>query len=200
MPRSREDSERRCIVTGETGSPDGLIRFALDPDGIVTPDLSARLPGRGAWVGARRILVEQAASRGMFSRAFKRDAALAGGVSPAGLAELVEQGLRARALAGLGLARRAGRAVLGFDLVETLLREGAVGVALVASDAGADGSGKVRRLAGETPVIDVFASADLSAAFGKQGLVYAAIRAGREAGRVRSETMRLLRYRADETA
>lgn len=198
MPRPREESERRCIVTGEGGNPEGLIRFALDPAGVVTPDFGARLPGRGAWVLARRAAVEAAASKRLFSRAFRREALLPGGVTPAAFAALVERGFHGRALSTLGLARRAGVAVLGFDLVATLLRERSAGAVLVASDAGGDGAGKVRRLAGDAPVIDAFASEELSAAFGKPGLVYAAIRGGREAGRVASETDRLLRYRADE--
>lgn len=194
MRGSREGSERRCIVTGETGDPDGLIRFAQDPAGVVTPDFAARLPGRGAWVTGLRSAVEQAAARNLFSRAFKGDASLPGKASPAEFAALVERGLRERALSALGLARRAGEAVLGFDMVETLMREGAAGVLLVASDAGDDGAGKLKRLAGATPTVGAFASSELSAAFGRQGLVYAAIRAGRLSGRALGECERLLRY------
>jgi uncharacterized protein len=36
-----------CIVTREEAGEDQLIRFALSPEGIVTPDLQAKLPGRG---------------------------------------------------------------------------------------------------------------------------------------------------------
>ena len=34
-----------------------LLRFVLDPDGRVTPDLRNRLPGRGVWVSANAATV-----------------------------------------------------------------------------------------------------------------------------------------------
>ena len=58
--RKREAPERRCIATGLSGGTAGLIRFALDPEGGLTPDLAEKLPGRGVWLGADRALVRQA--------------------------------------------------------------------------------------------------------------------------------------------
>ncbi|HCK84142.1 MAG TPA: DNA-binding protein, partial [Hyphomonadaceae bacterium] len=48
----RRVRERRCIVSQESLPEAQLIRFALAPDGAVTPDVAAKLPGRGAWVRA----------------------------------------------------------------------------------------------------------------------------------------------------
>ena len=48
------DPERRCIVAMERRPQGEMIRFVLSPDGQVTPDLAAKLPGRGAWVTASR--------------------------------------------------------------------------------------------------------------------------------------------------
>jgi len=42
--RSRE---RRCIVSGEVLPEAKLIRFVVSPDGEITPDIAAKLPGRG---------------------------------------------------------------------------------------------------------------------------------------------------------
>ena len=47
-----ETNLRKCILTGETLSRDRLIRFAVDPDGNVVPDVQGKLPGRGLWMGA----------------------------------------------------------------------------------------------------------------------------------------------------
>ena len=45
---------RRCIVTRQALEKPAMIRFVIDPDGQVTPDLKERLPGRGLWVTATR--------------------------------------------------------------------------------------------------------------------------------------------------
>ena len=192
----RNESERTCIVTGAILSPAELIRFVVDPDGGVIADLGAKLPGRGAWVTGVRATVETAASRGLFSRVFRRAASIEP-KTPSEFSACVGRGLRARALSALGLSRRAGVAFCGFDLVEAALREGRASVVFVASDAGADGRGKIARLAGDKPAIDAFSSAELSAALGKDGLVYAALRDGAEAQRALETTRRALRFDAD---
>ena len=38
---------RRCIATGKSGPRRSLLRFVVDPDGEVVPDVADRLPGRG---------------------------------------------------------------------------------------------------------------------------------------------------------
>ena len=43
-------SQRRCIVTRAERSPNDLIRFVVDPQGAVVPDVARKLPGRGVWV------------------------------------------------------------------------------------------------------------------------------------------------------
>src|SRR5262245_26125851 len=73
--------ERRCIVSGEHDSGANLVRFALSPDGVVTPDVAAKLPGRGAWVRADSAIIEQAAKKGAFARAFKADAKVPDGLA-----------------------------------------------------------------------------------------------------------------------
>ena len=48
------ETERQCAVTRIRRAPDDLLRFALDPEGRVVPDLKSRLPGRGVWLTCRR--------------------------------------------------------------------------------------------------------------------------------------------------
>ena len=47
--KDRTEPERRCVATGASGPTEDLIRFVADPDGVLTPDLAERLPGRGVW-------------------------------------------------------------------------------------------------------------------------------------------------------
>jgi N utilization substance protein A len=46
--------ERTCVLTRRKGTKGELIRLALGPDGQVAPDVRARAPGRGAWIGLSR--------------------------------------------------------------------------------------------------------------------------------------------------
>ena len=142
-PRHKDEDARtrRCIVSGARTAPEGLIRFVLDPDGAVVPDLAENLPGRGAWVGADRALIEKAAAKGAFSRAFEQQAAATD------LADRVDGLLRMRALSALGLARKAGATVVGFDQVKAFLESGRPGVLITARDAAEDGAAKLARLA-----------------------------------------------------
>ena len=170
--------------------PAGLIRLALSPDGIVTPDLSNKLGGRGAWISADRELIARAASKGLFARAFKRAA-----TAPADLAAIIETGLERRALDALGLARRTGEAVTGFDQVKAALDKSNAAVLIAASDAGADGQAKLARIARALPRVTGFSSAALSAALGKDGVVHAALLKGAAAARFLVEARRLQGFR-----
>ena len=163
--KNRAMPERRCIATGESGSTDRLIRFVLGPAAEVVPDLAAKLPGRGVWLTAERALVERAVAKNLFSRAFKAQAA-----APADLADRLEVLLASRLIDVIGLARKAGRAVTGFEKVRARLKEGAAGALVQASDGAADGKAKLTRMAGAVPgievtVIEVLDSTELGLAF-----------------------------------
>lgn len=181
--------ERTCIAGGGSAPPTGLVRFALSPDGVVTPDLSAKLPGRGAWVEASRAAIEKAAARGLFARAFRREAR-----APEGLADLVEAGLEKRALSAIGLARRAGAAAVGFDQAAAAARAGAVCV-ISAADAADGGAEKLARAARAGRIVRAFSVASLSAALGKDGVRHIALSKGQPADRFLEEATRLSGFR-----
>lgn len=181
MPRKNEPTSRTCIVTRAERPVTDLLRFVLDPDGRVTPDLRNRLPGRGVWVSANAATVAEAEKRKLFSRAFKETAK----VEP-GLSGLLEQLMREGALSGLSMARKAGELVLGFAKVEAALATGKVAALVEATDAGADGTEKLeraaRRAAGSgpaIPVIRVFTALEMSLALGRPHVIHAALLAGR---------------------
>jgi len=181
---------RTCIATGARGSPDGFVRFVASPDGEVAPDFSGKLPGRGAWVGASRAAVDAAAAKGAFARAFRK-----GVRAPDDLADRVEAGLAKAALSALGLARRAGEAVAGFEKVRAALKSGDVAALVSAADAGEDGRTRLARLARDAALVDVFAGSELSAALGRDGLVHVAVKRGPAAARFLREARRLEGFR-----
>lgn len=179
MPRRNEPLSRTCIVT-RTSLPVGqLIRFVLDPDGQVVPDLRHRLPGRGVWVSASAATVDEAERRKLFTRGFK-EAAL---VEP-GLSGRVAGQLRSSALAAISLARKAGELVLGFAKVEDAIRSGTATALVHAADAAADGVGKLdalfaRHSGVDRPSIREFSTEELGLALGRTHVIHAALLAGR---------------------
>jgi hypothetical protein len=187
-------------VTGRVGGRSDLLRFVLDPDGVVTPDFSGALPGRGAWVAAERTAVEEAGRRMAFSRAFRREARLRAGLDPAAFAGEVETALAARALSALGLARRAGDVAPGYEKARARAETGAAALVLIARDAADGGAEKLARAAGATPVCRAFDAAAQSAALGLDGVVYAALSPGGAADRLLVELRRLAGFRAGAAA
>ena len=69
--RGHKPRERRCLASGETRDPLDMVRFVLSPDGVVTPDIARKLPGRGVWVSADRKSLEKTIALKSFSRGFK---------------------------------------------------------------------------------------------------------------------------------
>ena len=172
---------RTCIVTRAADPPEGLVRFVAGPDGTVVPDVANALPGRGAHVTARRALVDQAASRRLFSRAFKRDAA-----APDDLAERTAALLRLRAVNMLPVLRKAGDLVSGASKVEEAVRSGDAAIVLHAAHASPDGVRRLdqaRRVAGRELGVDIGAEAmftpdELAVAFGDANVIHVAVRPG----------------------
>jgi len=136
-------SERRCILSGERADPAHLVRLAISPDGDVLPDVRARAPGRGAWIGVSRAELEQAMARGRLrgalARAFKGEALSV----PDDLPARVDTALRDDLLARLGLEARASNLVTGSEKIEVAARRGQVRLLLHAGDAGEDGNRKL---------------------------------------------------------
>ncbi len=181
---------RRCIVTGAVRPKADLIRFVAGPDGGVVPDLAENLPGRGLWLSARRDVLHTACVRNAFAKAAKAP------LRPApDLADQVERLLVRRCVELLGLARRAGQAVGGFERVAGRIASGTVGVLLQARDGAEDGRGKLRTLArAHDPALSIgecFDARELGHAFGDRSFVHVALDRGALARRIWRETARL---------
>jgi predicted RNA-binding protein YlxR (DUF448 family) len=187
--------ERRCLVSGEVTEESALVRFALSPDGLVVPDVGAKLPGRGVWVSAQRAVLDQAVKRKAFSRGFKEAAR-----TPDDLADQVEAALWRRCFEILGLGKRAGALALGFDKVEEAIRKAPPLGLIEASDGAADGREKLVRLAfglwsQEPPLVGCFTSEELGMALGRDRVVHAAWLQERMARLWSVETNRLSGFR-----
>jgi uncharacterized protein len=185
--------ERKCILSGEHDARDHLIRLALGPDGQVAPDVRAKAPGRGAWIGVDRATLEQAQAngklRGALTRAFKGPVG-----APADLGDRIEAALRQSALDRLGLEARSGTLITGSEKIDVAARRGEVHLLLHAADAGEDGNRKLDqawRMGGggengeEQGLVFPAERTILSLALGRQNVVHLAIIDRAAAQRVR---------------
>ncbi|MBB3892655.1 hypothetical protein GGQ61_003391 [Phenylobacterium haematophilum] len=171
-----------------------LVRFVAGPGGLVVPDLARKLPGRGLWVAADRASVETAVKRGAFSRAAKAKLS-----APADLADQVETLLRRRILDGLGLAKRAGELISGFEKVASTLNAGKAAWLIEASDGAADGRRKILNVARKSPkppqLCGLFDAEELGLALGAENVIHTAFLAGRGADRWTNDVRRLSGFR-----
>ncbi len=182
--------ERKCILSGAHEARDNLVRLALGPDGQILPDVRAKAPGRGAWIGVGRKTLETAQAKGKLKGALSRAFKTGDLTIPADLGERIEAALRQAALDRLGLEARAGTLLTGSEKIEAAGRSGQVHLLLHACDAAEDGRRKLDqawRVGGGAAQGLVFpaARAILSLALGRQNVVHVALIDRAAAARVR---------------
>ena len=182
---------RCCLVSRETRPRERMLRFAVGPDREIVPDIAGRLPGRGLWLQSRRDIVERAAVGDAFAKAARRDVTV-----PDALADQVERLLVARCIDLIGLARRAGGALAGFEAVRRALQRGGAALLLVAADGSVRQRDRLPLARVRDRVVDVLMSSELGGAFGREAVTYAALGPGRLEGRVWTEAARLAGFRA----
>ena len=170
-----------------------MIRFVLGPGREIVPDLAERLPGRGMWLSARGDVLEGAISRGAFTRAARGPV-----VVPPGLAGLLQQGLRARIADLLGLARRAGQAVAGWQAVREWRAADRIALLVQAKDGSP--AERERLSGGGFAAVTPLTAAELGRVFGRDHIVHVAVTSGRLAEAIRSEAGRLSGLSLSEVA
>jgi predicted RNA-binding protein YlxR (DUF448 family)/ribosomal protein L30E len=188
--------ERRDLVSGAVMPEARLIRFAFAPDGTVVPDVAAKLPGRGGWVEASARSIAVAVEKKLFARAAKQNV-----IAGSDLVARVEAALVARMVGDIGIARRSGALVLGFDNVLRQLEGPKPPKALIeALDGSKDGKRKLyaaaHRLELNCVVIETLTSAELGLALGRENVIHAAVQPGGLADRLIFDAERLSGFRA----
>ncbi len=172
--------ERRCLASGKTRDPIHMVRFVLSPDGVVTPDIAGKLPGRGVWVSADRKSLEKVIALKSFGRGFKGKAKV-----ESDLIDLTDRLLGRRVLGLLTMARKSGVIALGFDQVQSMAREAAIAFRIEARDGSKDGRGKIRTLSKainreqdlpDPVVIGCFTAEEIGKALARDSIVHAAIK------------------------
>jgi hypothetical protein len=205
---------RRCALTRQRLPKERMIRFVVGPDRQIVPDLAAKLPGRGIWLSASADVLEFGRApedrppqderpkggrpnkqgddnHRQLARAFAR--AARGPVSvPSDLLLLLQTALVRRIGECLGLARRAGQAVAGYEKAREALGTGCYKLVLQASD-GSEAE-RSRFLSGFGPdltIIDPLPGEALGRVFGRDYVVHVAVAPGKLAESLVVEASRL---------
>ncbi len=194
---------RKCILTGERDERSALIRLALGPDGTVAPDIHAKAPGRGAWVGVSADAFEEARSKGKLRGALRHAFKTSKVEIAEDLSARISGGLEKALLDRLGLEARASNLICGADKVDAEARKGRVALLLHAADASADGVGKRDQSwrvgsgaegSGKRGIKLPFDRDAISAALGRSNAVHVAITDEKAADRVMHHLGRWLKF------
>lgn len=193
--RGHKPVERRCLASGESRDPVDMVRFVLSPDGVVTPDVAGKLPGRGVWVTSNRKSLEKTIALKTFGRGFKTKVKVEGD-----LVALTESLLARRVLGLITMARKAGVIAMGFDQVQSMAREAAIAFRIEASDGSKDGRSKIRTLSKamnreqelkDPIVIGCFTAEEIGKALARDSIVHASVKPSKLAKSMALEVKRL---------
>ena len=182
---SEDLAERKCLVSRESCPKAGLIRFVTSPDGVVVPDVMEKLPGRGYYVTSDFNVLEEAVKQKVFSRGAKAQVTI-----PENLIIEIDRQLARRVVDLVSIARKAGRAVTGFEKVKGWLAEGRAKVLLQASDGSERGKGKLWTPEGGR-FFGCLTAQELGLAFGRGHAIHCALSGGKLSERVVHEAARL---------
>ena len=185
LHNSENLTERKCLVTRESVPKLGLIRFVTSPDGVVVPDIMEKLPGRGYYVSSKLKVLEEAVKQKVFSRGAKTQVMV-----PENLIIEIDRQLARRVVDLVSIARKAGRAVTGFEKVKGWLADGRAKILLQASDGSERGKGKLWTPEGGR-FFGCLTAQELGLAFGRGHAIHCALSGGKLSERVVHEAARL---------
>jgi predicted RNA-binding protein YlxR (DUF448 family) len=208
-----ETPERKCILSGRKDARGLLIRLAIAPADangrcLVLPDVLARAPGRGAWIGVTRgeldLALAKGKLRGALARSFQGAFHGMPMIVPEDLPDVIEAALIRVISERLGLEMRSGRLLTGSDRIAEQARMGKVAFLGHAADASADGTRKLDQAwrvgedaegSGQRGVILPLDRARLSVALGRENVVHLALTDPAAAERLGGLLRRLTHFR-----
>ena len=150
------------------------------------PDVLGKLPGRGIYVASDRGALETAVKKKLFARAARQPVE----VQP-DLPDMVERQIAARVVELISLARKAGRAVAGYEKVKDWLMKETAAILIQATDGSARGKSKLSSPPGKGTFIGVLTASELGLAFGREHVIHGALAGGGLTDHVVEEAARL---------
>ena len=125
------------------------------------------------WLSADRNTVKTAQAQRQFSRAARRAVSVADD-----LVDQVESLLAHRCVELIGLARRGGQSICGFEKVRGWLEDGFVGCLVIAEESASGGRDKLVFKSADAPIIRALTADEIGRAFGRERSVFAALKTG----------------------
>ena len=178
-------SERKCIATGKVLSKSELVRFVLGPNNVIYPDLENKLPGRGMWVKAKRSAIVKAEESQLFARAANQNATCV-----KNLATQVENLIAYRITKLIGLSRKSGQCICGYEKVKDWLKKDIAKVLIQSSDGSGREKSRLRTPDGGS-YIGWLNSKELGKAFGRENITHCALASGGLTQRIVEDAQRL---------
>ncbi len=160
-------SERTCIVTRKKIDPKKAIRLCVTPTGELFSDLKGNFPTRGYWIIPTRENFMQLFSQ---SKKFRQ---IKGAHMPSEyFVERLTERLKNRILQQIGLAKRAGQLIFGFEKVKIWLKENKAALAIIAKDGS---QAEIERLGlskQNIPIAQLLNKEELGKALGRDKVVH----------------------------
>ena len=168
--RAADNGYKVCFATKNLLNREEMLRFVISPDKEVVFDVFEKLPGAGLWLTADQQLLKTAIEKKLFYKAAKRTVKI-----PDNLEELTHQQLKNRCLSLLGLARKAGFLVFGFEGVKKAIGTMKTVIAFEADDAAENGKNKLYKSTEKIQIFSFLTREELGQITGQDSQVHVAI-------------------------
>lgn len=185
----KQDTQRKCIVTGTTMEKDRMLRFAAVENVGIVPDFKKKLGGKGIYITNAKSALTKAINNNLFTKALKKKIN-----ADANLLQITENLLHEQALHAVSLARKAGCAIWGLDKSLEAIKKNQVAFVLEASDAGADGHKKMSSHAKGLEIYSLFTSEELNQELNRENTAHIVFLKSNISEMVRDAFIRLTSY------
>lgn len=183
--------ERTCIVTRNHITPDQAIRLVVSPDGQLLFDLKGNLPAKGYWVTASREHLESLLSNPKRLKQIKNVKEVA-----EDFIENLIAALQNQILNQLGLARRAGQLIFGFEKTKIWLKDNKPALALIATNGSESEIERLGLTRYDAPIYRVLTKEQQGAALGREHVVHIVLKNGKLAQNMSKDCQHLAGFLA----
>lgn len=167
--RAAERNNKVCIVTKQAHLRQEMLRFVISATGEVVFDMNEKLPGAGLWVyPSYENMNLVMTKKGYFNKASGMNVSI-----PADLDQQVIRALKTQVLQFLGMARKSGALLFGYEGVKKNIDQ--IAIAFDAQDAAEGGKKKLYRPSDPFECKQWFSREELGRITGQEEQVHTAV-------------------------